>query len=183
MCAWSGGTPATTEHPSYTHTWLVMLLTHSSVCLSCLITASVQTLETAAQTPSGRRLTLKCTLRPFLKHVLRVLITEFTFHPRTSSQSLGIGRASVPGLHVDTGSDRRANRETQNRHTLRAHYGITADYLFKWTEQCSAMWCSEGPHRSLKDTPRSLGVSEGGGAVCTLLLTLRHIRQLTFLLY
>ncbi len=92
-----------------------MLLTHSSVCLSCLITPSVQKLETTAQTPLGKRLIRKHIVRIFLVHMLRVLIIEFTFHPHTSSPSLGIGHASVIALRVHTGSDRRANRETNTK--------------------------------------------------------------------
>lgn len=57
-----------------------------SVRLSCLITPSVQKLETTAQTPLGKRLTLKNTVRAFLIHTLRVLITEFTLHPRIPFQ-------------------------------------------------------------------------------------------------
>lgn len=88
-----------------------MLVTHSSVCLSCLITPSVQKPETTAQTPLGKRLIRKHTVRIFQVHMFRVLITEFTFHPHIPCSSLGIGRASVMALRVHTGSDQLANRE------------------------------------------------------------------------
>lgn len=152
-----------------------MLLTHSSDRLSCLITPSVQKLETTAQTPLGKRLILKHTVRAFLIHTLRVLITEFTFHPRIPSPSLGIGRASVMGLRVDTGSDRRANRETQNRNALTAHYRITADFMFTWAEQYTSTSCINlpGPRRSFRDTPEILEMNRRGH-VCLCGLILVH---------
>lgn len=90
-----------------------MQLTHSTARLSCLITPSVQEPETTEQTPVGTRLIHKRIVRIFL--MLTELITEFTFHLHISSPSLRIGRATVICLHVRTGSERRAEKQTSKQ--------------------------------------------------------------------
>lgn len=142
LCALElGGTPATTERSPYTHTGQSCYWHTTRVWLSWLITPSVQKLETTAQTPLGKRLIRKHTVTNFLVDVLKVLITEFTFHPHTSFPSLGIGRASVTALRVHTGSDRRAKKKNKgtkaDTHKLLIMELLLTTCLF-WL---SNVWC------------------------------------------
>lgn len=150
-----------------------MLLTHISVCLPCLITPSVQKLQTTAQTPLGKRRIRKHTVRIFLVHMLTVLITEFTFHPHISSPSLGIGCASVMALRVHTGSDRRANRQTNTKETYTNCSLRNYCWLHVHMGWAIPTWCINlsRPRRSFRDTSKTLGESWGGQvSLCALIL-------------
>ena len=173
QCMWSRGNSSHHRISSYTHTRLVMLLTHSAVCLTNHSFCS------KAWNHSPDPLRQETDSQAYSQNLSRTQAQSahywLRFSPTFIFPRLGIGRASVMAQHVHTGSDRWAHRETNTQKTDSYKQLITesADYMFTWAEQYACMWCIDlsVPRRSFRDTPESSGVSQRGHVwPCSLIL-------------
>lgn len=157
MCAWSRGNSShhktfilyshTASHATDTHLRLPLLPNHA-FC-------------SKAWNHSPDPLRQETDLQAYSQNLSRIHAQSAHYWVQFSPtyifpKSLGIGRASVMALHVHTGSDRRANRETNttDRRTQTAYCGITAEQYL-----CDS-WTYQDPAGLLGIHPRPLEIVE-----------------------